>query len=149
MTKDTKMILGMVGIFISLGLSICSTRYLNLTATPPLVNLTLSQAGCEYLSQSGISGEVHNGICTIKVRYRQFHWGGGGIIEQIGLSGIEISGGQVVAINQIDDGSNEPWSDEHRKAVAYLISSFLLALFFLCMLARSARTTEKNDPDKR
>jgi hypothetical protein len=143
MTKDTQMFLGVLGVLISIGLAFWSEGYSERTATPPLVNLTLSKPGCEYVARSGISSAVRDGICTIEVRYRKFRLSDGGTIEQSGLSRIEISSGPVVGLTQIDDGSNEPWPAEHKKAAVYLVGSFMLQLFFLWILVRSAKKGRK------
>ena len=139
MKSEVKLAVGLLGIFASMMMAFWSTGYAVRTETPPLVKLALSQAGCEYVFRSGITADFKNGICMITVRYRAFLFSDGGHIEMPGFRQLEISGGQVVGVVKLDDGRDEPWTAEHKRAVVYLIGTFLLMVVFLWVLSLGAQ----------
>ena len=139
MGRGTKLLSGVVCVFISLTLMFYGLGRVERTDTAPLTMLTLTQPGCEYVFRAGIAGEVRNGICSIEARYRMSSCRSGGTIEVPGGWPIEISAGQVVGTNQLDDGSNEPWSAERKYAVATLLAGFALAICSLFIMRSPGR----------
>ena len=142
MKSDTKILIVFFGVIANVALAFWSAGYSSRTETPPLLKLTLTQAGCEYVARAGIQAEVKNGICTVSVRFRKIGFGDGGRIERAGAATIEISSGQVVGLTKLDDGNDEPWSPEHQKAIAWVVFSMLLMLAWV-FLARSATSKGK------
>lgn len=130
---------GLAFFFASMIVSFWAAGYHHRTKTPPLVNLTLSQPACEHLAQSGIPAEVKNGICIITARYREINFENNGYIEVAGKPPLKISEGLIVAIVQLNDGSDEPWSIEHQKAFAYLIGSMMLLLISVWVVLQAAK----------
>ncbi|HQS58750.1 MAG: hypothetical protein B7Y56_10785 [Gallionellales bacterium 35-53-114] len=128
----------------SMVVSFWAAGYFDRTKTPPLVNLTLSQPACKYLSQSGIPVEVNNGLCKITTRYRQGLFEKSRAIEISGKPPLQICDGLIIAVVQLEDGSDEPWSDEHKKALRYLIGSMSLMMLFLTIVLKAIkRDTQK------
>jgi hypothetical protein len=142
MTNNTKVIAGFTGTFLSLILLVMATGYSKRTETAPLVDLTITQAACEYISQSGIATAVSNGICTIKVRFRGSFLGNGGHIEMAGLKPLMISGGQIVGVVRLNEDSDEPWSSEHQLAVIYVAASYFLLALSIWFLSLGAKLNE-------
>jgi len=141
--SEAKIATGAGGFFLGLMLVFWSAGYSERTETPPLMRLTLSQAGCEYVSRSGISAEVKNGICEITARYRKFRLSDGGRIELPGAGSLQISGGQVVGQVELDDGSDEPWTAEHKRAVFCIFASFLLMAVSMWIMSQGTRKGNK------
>lgn len=139
MTNDTKLAIGLIGFFASLTLLFWSFGYFARTSSAPLVTLSLNQTGCEYLSRSGITTEVKNGICMITVRYRAYRLTEGGYLERPGLQPLAISCGQVVGVVKLDDGSDEPWTAEHKTAAICLAVAMLLMAVFLWLTSLGAK----------
>jgi hypothetical protein len=127
----------------SLLATFAAESYYMQTCTAPLTQLTLSQPACEYLSQSGIPTNVKNNICRITVRYRAMNFQNSGYIEVTGKPPLKIREALIVASEQLDDGSKEPWTAEHKKAFRYLLIGVGLTLVSLAGVAlvaiRSAR----------
>ncbi|MDP2816169.1 MAG: hypothetical protein Q8O19_05775 [Rectinemataceae bacterium] len=143
MDKEVKMVIGAAGFLIVLGFASWSTGYFGRTNTPPLVSMTLSQPGCEFIARSGIATEVKNGICTITVRYRSYRLSDGGTIEKRGAPPIAIGSGQIVGMTELDDGSDEPWSTEHKKAFGIWIVTLLIMLFISVLMLLDIKSRGK------
>jgi len=143
MDKEVKMIIGGAGMLVCIGFISWSTGNWERSKTPPLVRLTLNQPGCESIARSGIENEVKNGICIVTVRYRKFRLSDGGTIEKNDASSIEISSGQVVSVVELDDGSDEPWSAEHKKAFGIWIVSLLLMPIILMLMSGDTKSRGK------
>ena len=130
-------------LFASLIATFTAADYLYKTRTSPLVTLTLSQPACAYLSQYGIATDDSNCLCTLTTRYRGRGLGNSGSIEVAGKPPLRISEGFIVASVELDDGRNEPWSDEHKTAFLYMLGSVFLMLLalsgFAVMAVRSTR----------
>ncbi|MEI7997364.1 MAG: hypothetical protein WCH01_20925 [Methylococcaceae bacterium] len=131
---DVKVLYWFILIMISLSGIFWSVGQFNRTATPPLTKLSLTQAGCEYVSRAGLPSEIKNGICTLTVRFRSTNFGDDGIIEQPSSPPVNIRGGQIVGTTQIDDGSGQPWSKDHQMAIAYILGSILTMLLAMWWL---------------
>lgn len=138
----TKLIFITVGMFISIAAVFSSLGYVNRTATPPLVQLTISEAGCEYVSKAGVSTEKISSNCTIKVRFKKIMLGDGGIIELKQGHQLQLNNSQIVGMTQLDDGSDEPWTDEHKKAVALLCASVAVMLLLSLVMIRPTKLTK-------
>ena len=145
MEKETKLVIAGASLLLVIGFVSWSTGYVERTQTPPLVKLTLSQSGCEFVARSGIADEVKNGICTLTVRYRRNRLNDGGVIEKSEIRPIMISSGQVISVTELDDGSDEPWSEEHRQALAIWIASLLLLSLPMWMLLITNSRGKNND----
>lgn len=131
--------IGVLGVLVCLLLAFPALVDFEQTATPPLVALTINQAGCEYVAAAGVATEKHTSTCQIKVRYRKDMWNDGGAIQLDKGQTLQISAGLVVGMVRLDDGSNEPWTDEHRRAAALIGVAFALIIFFMWVLSRSTR----------
>lgn len=143
MDKEVKMIIGGASMLVCIGFISWSTGNWERSKTPPLVRLTLNQPGCESIARSGIANEVKSGICMITVRYRKYRLSDGGTIEKNDASSIAISSGQVVSVVELDDGSDEPWSAEHKKAFVIWIVSLLLMPLILMLMSGDTKSRGK------
>lgn len=143
MDKEVKMIIGGACMLVGIGFISWSTGYFERTKTPPLVRLTLNQPGCEFIARSGIATEVTNEICTITVRYRAYRLSDGGMIEKRGAPSIAISSGQIVGMTEMDDGSDEPWSAEHKKAFGIWIVTLLLMPLIIVLMSLDTKSRGK------
>lgn len=143
MDKEVKMIIGGACMLIGIGFISWSTGYFERTKTPPLVRLTLNQPGCESIARSGIANEVKNGICLITVRYCKYRLSDGGTIEKRDATPITISSGQVVSVVELDDGSDEPWSVEHKKAFGIWVVTLLVMPLIIVLLSLDTKSRGK------
>ena len=141
----TWLMVGVLGIFLCLVMSFWALGYYERTATPPLMVLTINQAGCEYVTANGMTAERHGSICQIKVRYRKELFSDGGRIQRDRGGDLQLSAGQVVGMTKLDDGSDEPWTDEHKWAAALLGASLAGMFFFLWVMTRSTKRSDGHD----
>jgi hypothetical protein len=131
-------------LFASLIATFSAADYHYKTRTAPLVTLTLSQPACAYISQYGIATDDSNCLCTLTTRYRGRGLGNSGAIEVAGKPPLRIGEGFIVASVELDDGRNEPWSEEHKTAFRYMLGSVFLMLIALSGVAVMAiRSTRK------
>ena len=148
MSFDAKLIAAVLGFLFNLICVEGLMNYIDQTKTHPLVQLTLIQSGCEFVKRNSIDADESNGICTIKVRYRKNEDDEGGVIE-INGSSISVNSNQVVGRHQLDDGSDAPWSDEHKMALEWLLGPALFMIFILIALSLVKDLPEsKKKPDK-
>jgi hypothetical protein len=127
---DGKYILvAFLGAIFCLPILFLSLGYFEQTETQPLTKLTLTKAGCEFIVQAGISADDKKGICTVVVRFR-VGLGDLGQIERADNTPIKVSRGQVVGMVMLDDGSDAPWSHEHKIAIFWVVISMLLMLLW-------------------
>ena len=143
---DTWLMVGVFGIFLSIVMSFWALGYYKRTATPPLMALTINQAGCEYVASAGVATEKRDSICQIKVRYRKELFGDGGRIQRDLGGNLQLSAGQVVGLIQLDDGSDEPWTVEHKWAAALMGASLAGMFFFLWVMTRSTKRSDGHEP---
>lgn len=142
-TGDTVAVIGTLGIFLCLPLAFAAVGQFERTATPPLVALTINQAGCEYVAAAGIATDKRDSTCQITVRYRKHLMDDWGTIELPRGGRLDLSGGVVAGMAELDDGSSEPWTDEHKQA-AFLLgvpwtAMILIVLAMFRFGARGAR----------
>lgn len=142
MAEAKKLVLIGSGLFITICLTFGVVGYSERTETPPLTALVLTNQACEQARSIGIDTDKSNGICTVQVRFRKSRLNNGGTIEKSGIVLWAISSEQVVGYSQIDDGSDEPWSAEHKQAIGLLIGSIALMVFLVLLMAIET-TTEK------
>lgn len=134
MAQSTKLVIIGAGIFINICVAFWAAGYSGRTETPPLTRLVLKQPGCESVSRAGIPAEISNGVCEISVRFRKNRLNNGGAIDKNGSELIVINSDQVVGFTQIDDGSDEPWSEEHKQAIGLLIGSMMFMGFLVLLM---------------
>lgn len=105
----------------------------------PMVHLTLTQAGCEALSQKGIHAIQTQSGCSTDVRLRKRQSDGWVSIEHTGTAPIEFSTAQIVSLEIRDDPHDEPWTTEHKQAFGQFVASLLLMLGIAGMMIRTLR----------
>jgi hypothetical protein len=132
------LIVGAVGILFSIVVASWALGWLERTATPPLVALTVNQAGCDYAAQNGVATERHDSSCRITVRYRKDLFGEGGRILLQQERELQLNAGQVVGTVQLDDGSGQPWTAGHWWAAILLGASCAGMFLSLWVISRSA-----------
>src|ERR1017187_6489273 len=135
MTFDAKLVAAVIGFLFNLIWVEGLINYIDQTQTPPLVQLTLIQPGCEFVKRIGIDSDVSDGICSITVRYRKNLEDEGGTIEMNGIPHSSINSTQVIGRHQLDDGSDAPWSDEHKRAFEWLLAPVLFMISILVVLS--------------
>ena len=138
-----------IGIFICIFVMFFSLGWVERTDTPPLYKLNLSQPACEAFNRTGFTTEIKNGICTVAVRYRRNHFNEGGTIEEAGTAIMSVGSGQLISLQQLDEGSDEPWTTEHKFAIALQIASFsMMGLMVLAMIFASFIDGKSTMPKK-
>ncbi len=155
MSLDAKLVAAGFGFILTMAWVFGLIGVIDRTETPPQLQLTLNRPGCEYIKTTGITADINNGICTITVRYRKNRLNEGGTIEKNGIVLSTISSGQVVSFRQLDDGSDEPWSDEHRRAFEWLLGPVSFMIFILVVLSlikdipeETKQRSEKSKPSE-
>ena len=146
MSLDAKLVAAGFGFILTMAWVFGLIGVIDRTETPPQLQLTLNRPGCEYIKTTGITADINNGICTITVRYRKNRLNEGGTIEKNGIVLSTISSGQVVSFRQLDDGSDEPWSEQHRQAFEWLLAPALLMIFILVVLSLIKDLPEETKP---
>jgi hypothetical protein len=135
MTLDAKLVVAVIGFLFNMIWVEAVISYIDQTKTSPLVQLTLIQPGCEFVKRIGVDTGMSNGICTITVRYKKNVDDDGGTIEMNGIPHSSINSNQVIGRHQLNDGSDEPWSDEHRRAFEWLLGPVLFMISILVVLS--------------
>ena len=79
----------------------------------------------------------------ITARYRELSSANSGYVEVTGKPPLKIGSGLIVASIQLDDGSSEPWAEEHWKAFSYLLGSVALMLLSLGVVAFMSIRSER------
>jgi hypothetical protein len=137
-------------IFICFGFVFGAMGWIERTETPPLTRIALSQAACESINRSTMTTEIKNGICSIDVRYRKNLLNEGGKIEkEDGTVLMTVSSGQVISVSQLDDGSDQPWTTDHKYAIELENASWLMmVLIFFWMVATDSDKGTSDIPKK-
>jgi hypothetical protein len=133
---DRLLLVGLVGAFVGVMWTFHALGQFERSATPPLVVLILTGPACQYVAHAGVHPEEANGICRIRVRYRKNILNDGGSVHLATGGTLEISSGQVVGIVQLDDGSQQPWTSEHREAAWLLAAAISLLPLSLWIMSR-------------
>lgn len=135
----TKILFVAIGIISSIAAAASSLGYVTRTATPPLMQITLTEPGCEYVAKVGIPVEKANSNCTIKVRYKKVTLSDSGDIALPQGRTLQINNSQIVGMTQIDDGNDEPWTEAHKRAGAFLLASMVAMLLLILVMVRPTR----------
>ncbi len=146
MSFDVKLVIAVAGFLFNVVMMFGLLGVIHRTETPPLLQLTLIQPSCEFVKKIGIKADVNNGICTITIRNRKNPDDEGGTIEDNGNQLASISSGQVISRQQLDDGSDEPWSKAHKLAFKWLLAPALFMAFILFVLSLIKGLPEETKP---
>jgi len=146
MTLDAKLIAAVLGFLFNMIWVEGLIDYIDQTKTSPLVQLTLIQPGCEFVKRIGIDTAMSDGICTITVRYKKNVDDDGGTIEMNGIPHSSINNTQVIGRHQLDDGSDAPWSEEHKRAFEWLLAPVLFMISILVALSLVKNIPEETKP---
>lgn len=137
--KEAKrLVLVGLAMFMMIAVLFWTAGFVQRTKTLPLYKITLTSLGCTALSQNGIPVIQTTTGCTAEVRFRKNLISQGGLIEHHGHMQMGIGGEQIVAYAELDDGSDQPWTTDHKIAIIALVGVMaLFGCFVLWMLKSS------------